>query len=794
MNEQLCFHCGDTNSAYIHFDEKQFCCNGCKTVYEILNQNELTKYYDLDARPGKAPESLNGKYDYLSNEAIINNLIDFNNDTIQIVSLYIPHIHCSSCIWVLENLNKINSSIVTSQVNFSKKTVRVTYNKTAINLQQVVELLSSIGYAPYMSLEDSKKNVKKRDYSLLFKLVTAGFAFGNVMFLSFPEYFELNEYWLDLYKPFFHQIMLVFSIPVITYAAQDYFVSAYKGLKHKVLNIDVPIALGILVLFFRSLYEVLTHTGQGFFDSLCGLVFFLLLGKFFQQKTYSFLSFERDYKSYFPIAVTKLVDGEEYAIPVQDVQKGDRLLIRNEELLPVDAILIKGDARVDYSFVTGESQSVKKVSGEALFAGGKQVNGIIEVEVAKSMSQSYLTQLWSNDVFSVNKQDKLETITDAISKYFTLTILAITAITAVYWFFVDKNILVNAVSAVLIVACPCALALSAPFTLGNVLRIFGKHKLYLKNTMVIETLSKISTVVFDKTGTLTQRQANEIVYTGQTLSNDQLAIIKSIIRSSNHPLSRMLYAFLKQEVDATIEVINFKERTGDGIEGVIDGRHFKIGSAIFVNADIRDVNETSVYVSIDDHVFGKYQFKNSYRTSVFSVFNKLSKQYKLVVLSGDNEGEQKYLEEVLPKNVQLYFHQKPEDKLNYIKSLQEQGSQVLMVGDGLNDSGALAQSDVGVVISENVNVFSPACDAIIDADKFQNIPDLLNLAKQTKGLIIASFILSFLYNIVGLSFAVTGNLSPIIAAILMPLSSVSVVVFVTIVSNIIAKKNNFFTV
>ncbi|MGB0896639.1 MAG: heavy metal translocating P-type ATPase [Flavobacteriaceae bacterium] len=787
MNKELCYHCGDTNSVYVHFDDKLFCCNGCKTVYEILHQSELSKYYDLEKSPGKSPETASKKYDYLLNETIVKSLIDFEEDTIQIATLYVPHIHCSSCVWVLENLNKLNGNIVTSQVNFSKKTVRITYKKEEVNLHSVVLLLSSIGYEPYISLEDSKKTHSKKDYSLLFKLVTAGFAFGNVMFLSFPEYFELNEYWLDIYKPFFRQIMLVFSLPVVFYASQDYFISAYKGLKHKILNIDVPIALGILVLFLRSVYEILTHTGQGFLDSLCGLVFFLLLGKFFQQKTYNFLSFERDYKSYFPIAVTKLVNDKEVAVPVHEVVKGDRLLIRNEELLPVDAVLIKGEGRIDYSFVTGESQPVKKVSGETLFAGGKQIGGVIEVDVTKSISQSYLTQLWSNDVFATDKQDKLETITDSISKYFTSVILLITLFTALYWFMVDNTVVVNAVTAVLIVACPCALALSAPFTLGNVLRLFGKRQLYLKNTMVIESLSKITTIVFDKTGTLTQRDKSQISYSGKALSEKNINAIASILRASNHPLSRGLYDVLKNE-EQVCNVTGFKETTGSGVEGEVDGVHYKIGSASFVNTVTKASHDTNVFIAVDGHYYGKYQYKNKYRSSVFSVFESLSSDYKLVILSGDNDGERRFLESQLPKGVRLFFKQKPADKLNYIKELQEQDEHVLMVGDGLNDSGALAQSSVGIVVSEDVNVFSPACDAIIDASRFSNIPGMLDTSKRTKKLVIASFVLSFLYNILGLSFAVTGNLSPIIAAILMPLSSISVVAMVTLLSNLIVRQ------
>ena len=363
MGKIYCFHCGDDcGSSVLNFDDKVFCCNGCKTVYEIFSENDLTCYYDLQASPGAIPSEIEGKYDFLSQENIIEKLTEFNDGKIQIATLYIPHIHCSSCIWILENLNKLNQNITTSQVNFGKKNVRVTYNSTDYSLKEVVLLLSSIGYEPYISLDDFKTGNQYVNRSLIYKLGIAGFAFGNVMFLSFPEYFEVGEFWLEKYKHLFRWLMFVFSLPVVFYAAKDYFISAYKGLRSNLLNIDVPIALGISVLFIRSTIEIIFDLGSGFFDSLTGLVFFLLVGKFFQQKTYSFLSFERDYKSYFPIAVTKISNGKEKPIQVYDIQKGDRLLIRNEELIPVDGILINGKAKIDYSFVTGESEKVKKKS------------------------------------------------------------------------------------------------------------------------------------------------------------------------------------------------------------------------------------------------------------------------------------------------------------------------------------------------------------------------------------------------------------------------------------------------
>ena len=736
-----------------------------------------------------------GKYDFLDNETIVEKLLEFNDGSTQIVSFLIPSIHCSSCIWILENLNKLNSSVKSSQVNFPEKTVRITFSAEENSLKNLVILLSRIGYEPYISLDDSEKKEKNINRSLIYKLGIAGFAFGNIMFLSFPEYFEHSEFWLDQFKPFFRWLMFAFSLPVVFYSGSGYFTSAYKGLRSKILNIDVPIALGITVLFIRSTIDIVFDLGTGFFDSLSGLVFFLLLGKFFQQKTYSYLSFERDYKSYFPIAVTRLfknADGNtvEEQAEVYTVKKGDRLLIRNNEIIPVDAILIKGNALIDYSFVTGEAEPISKQSGDKLFAGGKQQAGILEVEVLKPVAQSYLTQLWSNDVFSKDKTGVFESITDSISKRFTVVLLTIAFISTIFWMTVDPSKAFNVFTSVLIVACPCAIALAAPFTLGNLLRIFGREKLYLKEASVIEQMAKLDTVVFDKTGTLTTNQKNVITYEGVALSQQEKQLLTSTLRASSHPLSRSLYNLLDKNNIQTLD--EFEEEVGKGICATSNNNSIKVGSYDFVGNDDEMISEiknrTTVHVSANQVYKGCYIFNSEYRKGVAEIFEQLGADKEIVVLSGDNEGERQRLEALLPKGTKLYFNQKPDDKLNFIKKLQQSGKQVLMIGDGLNDAGALKQSDVGLVISENTNVFSPACDGILDASQFNKIGAFLNLSKRGVKIIKWAFLFSLFYNLIGLSFAVSGHLQPVVAAILMPLSSISIVVFTTVASQFVGKK------
>jgi Cu+-exporting ATPase len=788
MANTTCYHCGDEcGKNGVQFDEKEFCCNGCKTVYEIFSSNGLSTFYEIEAKAGTTPNELRGKYNFLDNQEIVDKLVEFNEEGVQVVSLMIPSIHCSSCIWVLENLNRLHPAITVSQVDFPKKTIRVTYKTGDFSLKALVMLLGSIGYEPNISLEtlEGKKNTVDR--SLIYKLGVAGFAFGNVMLLSFPEYFEVEEFWLDQYKGVFRWLMFTFSLPVVFYAAQDYFVSAYKGLRSKLLNIDVPIALGILVLFLRSTMDVALDLGSGFFDSLTGLVFFLLLGKFFQQKTYAYLSFERDYKSYFPIAVTRLgVDGKEEDIQIYKIKKGDRILIRSQEIIPVDCILIKGTDEVDYSFVTGESQAVFKESGEKLFAGGKQLSGVLEVEVLKSVSQSYLTQLWGNSVFSKDKASQFQTLTDRIGKRFTIAVLTIAFLATAFWLYHDASMALNVFTAVLIIACPCAIALAAPFTLGNMLRIFGKHRFYLKNTNVIERLAQIDMAIFDKTGTLTTTKRETILYEGVELTTEETALLKTTLRASNHPLSRSLYDILKSNAIMTLD--EFQEHTGKGIEGRANQHSIKVGSATYVGKEASaELANTAVYVSSDEDVKGRFVFKNTYRDGVKEIFAELTPQWEVGILSGDNDGEREQLEKILPPQAQMLFNQKPEDKLEYIGKMQK-SHQVLMVGDGLNDAGALAQSNVGVAVSENVNVFSPACDGIMDASSLGKLPIFMELSKKSIQVIKLSFMLSLCYNIVGLYFAVTGQLQPVIAAILMPLSSISIVAFTTVCTNILGKR------
>jgi len=786
-NQLLCYHCGEVCvNDKIHADEKFFCCEGCKMVYQILNQHALCDYYSLNENPGISQRIhvRKGKFAFLDDEKIQAQLISFKDDKQIHVTFYLPQMHCSSCLYLLENLHRLNEGVISSKVNFTRKEVDIIFLTSKSTLRTIVETLTGIGYEPYISLNDLKEKRPAINKSMVYQLGIAGFCFGNIMLMSFPEYLGIDASETGL-RSVFRWINFGLAIPVLLYSALPFYQSSWKSLRHKFLNIDAPIALAIIITFIRSAYEVLSGTGGGYFDSMTGIVFFMLAGRILQDKTYRQLSFERDYTSYFPIAVSVLKENEEVPTTLPDIKPGNTLLIHNEELIPTDGILTKGKAFIDYSFVTGESLPVLKEVGELVYAGGKQTAGNIEILAVKEVAQSYLTKLWNHDEFKKTGGNKSVSFVHLLSRYFTYIVLAIALFTSIYWKINDPSKIWPAVTAIFIIACPCALLLSNTFTNGNILRILSNNHFYLRNAQTIEDIANVNNIVFDKTGTLTTTQQQDITYEGTTLTAYQQRQVAALAACSSHPLSKALVKHF--ETSKKLNVNGFKEIIGKGIEGFVNGDLVKLGSYEFVKTDADKQVGTTIFISIENKLYGYFQLSNHYRDNIFPLLNKLKKNYCLSVLSGDNDAEKINLQKLLGKKATLLFHQQPEQKLHYIQQLQQQGDKVMMIGDGLNDAGALKQSNIGIAVTEQSNNFTPSSDAIIEAKQLSKLTKFIYLCRANRNIIIASFILSIVYNIIGLLFAVQGNLSPLIAAILMPSSSLSILLITFGSSSLLAK-------
>ncbi|MEL6867895.1 MAG: heavy metal translocating P-type ATPase metal-binding domain-containing protein, partial [Bacteroidota bacterium] len=389
-----CHHCGDDCQQEVWKKDKVFCCEACSMVYELLQEHDLGHFYALKEANGKASTRMApNAYAYLDHEEIAEQLLDFQDEQMAKLRFHLPDIHCAACIWLLEKLYKFDEGILQSRVHFLRKEIRLSFQPSKTSIRKIAELLARLGYPPKLKLDDLEASQPKAtSQGLQLQLGIAGFVFGNIMLLSFPEYLGLDSLSESNFQHFFGYVNLLLAIPLVAYSGIDYLKSAWFALRQKNLNIDVPISLGIMTLLLRSGYDIISHSGPGYLDVLAGLIFFLLIGKWFQQKTYYHLSFERDFKAYFPISAS-LPDGRQ--LPVNALTAGDRILIRHGELIPADSLLKKGKAQIDYSFVTGEAIPLGKAIGDKLYAGGRQMGAAIEVEVLRKVSQSYLTQLWN---------------------------------------------------------------------------------------------------------------------------------------------------------------------------------------------------------------------------------------------------------------------------------------------------------------------------------------------------------------------------------------------------------------
>ncbi|WP_185852348.1 heavy metal translocating P-type ATPase [Blattabacterium cuenoti] len=741
-------------------------------------------------------------FDFLDDQKISDKIIDFNHKNITKVRFLIPSIHCSSCVFVLESLPKLHHNIFDSTVDFYSKQIWITFNNIEFKLSDIAKLLDNVGYRPSINFEsisigNKKNNTNLLGRKLIGKLAISFFCFGNIMLLAIPEYVgALQDIWFMENRNFFRYLMGILSLPIVIFSFTDHIKYAILGLKKNVLNINVPISIGILVLFLWSCYEVIFDLGSGYFDSLSSFSLFLIISKIFQIHTHNkILSFDKNYKSFYPVLITKIhKDEKEEKILLSFLKKGDCILIRNEEIIPADSVLIKGNAVLDNSFITGESYLIPKKIGERIYAGSKQKGEAIIIKVIKNVDHSYLSLLWNKNKLNRSRHKKLfdlNSISTRFSQYFTPIILIISIITGIYWSFSnDVSKIFQTVFSVLIITCPCALVLSTPLIFGNIIRFFSKNGFYVKDIFTMERISSAKTLIFDKTGTITDPNKEKIYFVG-SMKYEEKKIVASLLKNSSHPLSKKILSELS--IKDFYFIKNFREIIGKGLEGIIKNTPVKIGSSKYLGItkkmiDENKVNQTTVFISINNKFVGYFLFRNCYREGIEKMFQDL-KEYKIIILSGDhNDLEKRYLKSILPKSSQVFFSQSPEDKLNYVKKLQKNGEEIMMFGDGINDCAALNQSEVGISVSENPTSFFPSCDAFMQSNCLNKIFLFLKISKVSAKLVFCNFMISLFYNSVGIFFAITGNLKPFIAAILMPLSSFSVIFFSILSTWIVSRK------
>lgn len=786
-----CYHCGDpcAEEHRVH-DGHDFCCNGCEVVYDLLRESGLGDYYTLGERPGvKQRTTLDEPRSELFDvEEVRQRTVEFSEGGITRVRLHVPQMHCSSCIWLLENLDRLEPAVMRSRVSFADKELSITFREEKLALGGLVKLLRRIGYGPQLTA--SKERTVGIPRMLYIRLGVAAFVFGNTMLFSFPEYLGADgEAGL---KSGFQWLTVLFSFPVVLFLSTDFFRSAWAGLRSRTVNIDQPIALGIVALWTRSLWDVLMGIGPGYFDSLAGLLFFLLIGRWYQAYTYRALRFDRALEDFLPLVVLRKAGTTEEPTKVADLVPGDTIIVRDQEIVPVDCLLRNGTAHIDNSFITGEPLPVRKSVGDTIRAGGRQRGAAIEVDVTRTFADSRLKRLWAEQS-SGQPKPAMPRLIDGVARRFTVAVLLISLGAGLYWWGADSAQVWPIVTAVLIVACPCALALSMPFAYGHTIRFLGKRGLFLRDAEVVERMAHVDTVVFDKTGTLTAREAHDVQWNGAQPKPITSAFILALARNSTHPLSAVVAEDLRKKMSAAEgerHLENVEEIPGQGIAGEVDGVPVRIGSAAFCagQEQPRGDGEAHVHVAIGGAHLGHFGIRKRARNGIAAAVAELKVTQSVGLFTGDAQVDPVLRQAFNGSLVRTRCS--PVDKAQGVRELQAKHRRVLMVGDGLNDAGALAQSDVGITVTESSAALTPASDAIMDADAVARLPYFLKLARRARRIVIASLFISLCYNVVGVSFAVSGHLTPLVAAVLMPLSSVTVVGFVTVAIGLAARIRN----
>ncbi len=773
-----CAHCGAAGAAIV-IQQKHFCCEGCSRVYAILKEQNLLGYYDF---PANNLESLKDRpaadFGYCDGDWFRRTFTTPAGNGAYSIRLRLPAIHCAACVWLLEKLPEMLPGVTAARINYLAKEIQLTATES-LSTGKLIQFIAELGYTPDFSPESPRRRaLSAYDKGLLKRMAVAAFGFGNAMLFSFPEYF--SERLEGRFQLTFMVLNVALSSFVLIYSAGEFFSNAFRALRRRKIILDLPIAVGITAMFARSLIEIVRGVSSGYFDTFAGLIFFLLIGRYVQSRSYSWLNFERDNLLFLPLAVRVRKDGVEQISPVQGLVRGDTVRLLNGEIAPTRCRLLSADGAADYAFTTGESMPVQLKAGDYFEAGGRVVGHSLELEVIEEVDQARINRIWEEAGTQAVEFQKESSFADKVLPWFTGAVAATALGGLFYWLGSDSAKAWNAFSAVLVITCPCALAMAKPFSFFTTQSVLGRAGLFLKGAAVVEKFFSVKNIVFDKTGTLTNSGAYDTSFTpaAEPLQENHAAALKALANQSSHPLSRAIHAYLPQ---AEAAVDGFTEKPGHGLAGRVAGHDYLLGSAAWLSGQgiavvaVAD-SGSNVFAAVDGRFLGRFLIQNRSRENLQQTVSKLTPAYNLALVSGDSERERGRFEQIFPAGSEIHFNASPEAKAEIIRQTSLRGK-TMMIGDGLNDADALRAADLGIAISENQANFSPASDAILAARSFGLLPRLLKQARQAKTTAIAAYMISLGYNIFGVSVALKGDLTPLFCAVLMPLSSLSVISF-----------------
>ncbi|MFH4488963.1 heavy metal translocating P-type ATPase metal-binding domain-containing protein [Vibrio diabolicus] len=775
---ESCYHCGEDVPANTDFkvdilgESRKMCCPGCETVAQTIVDSGLVSYYQYRTAPAEkadlVPEQLQALIHY-DNEDVQSEFVR-NRENVSEVTLSLEGVSCAACAWLIEKQVSNTAGLVSIRVNTTTNRALLAWDNTQVRLSELLSVIHKLGYkaAPFEA-DKQEASYHRMMKQYLYRLGIAGLATMQVMMLAVALYLEVFGDLEPEFKNYFRWVSLIFATPVLLYSALPFYLNAWRSIKGRTLGMDVPVSIALIFAYVASLIATVTEQGEVFFESISMFTFFLLVGRFLEMRARRKAAAASGNLLKLIPAIATTLDGEQ--IPVKTLKVGDRIRVLPGEHIPADGKVISGRIHIDESMLTGESEHVVKREGDAVYAGTLNGDESFELEVMSSKADSMISNIVRLQDEAQHSKPKIAEIADVVARYFVGAILIISAGTWFYWHQTKPDDAFWIMLSVLVATCPCALSLATPTALTCATSRMGNFGILLRKGHVFETLCKINHLVVDKTGTLTKGDI-EICDT-KVLSDlpkeDCLSLAAALEAHANHPIARSFASYANDDF-VVYEVQNV---IGSGIEGIWNGKVVKIGSAAFVQGKENEESH-AVYLSVDGEHIASFYYRDPIRKESKAFIQRFADAgIKTTLLTGDS------LSNALPVANEIGIDHvvasaKPEDKLAYLKSLDED-SITMMVGDGINDAPTLAGAHLSVAMGGGTDVAKASADMTLLGDNLEKLLEARLLALRTRKIIRENLAWSLGYNLLILPLAVAGLVAPYIAVVGMSASSIIVV-------------------
>ncbi len=777
-------------------NELNFCCTGCQSVYYILKSENLESFYTkLGNKTIKAPLQVSNndleKFDSLN---FLNSYATMTKEGFIQVDLILEGIHCAACIWLNEKILYDTKGVVEANINFTTNKARVVFNSEIIKLSEIIKKIRSIGYNAYAydsSVADKQASKTKQDYFV--RMMVAVVCTMNIMMLSVAKYTGFFTGMSSQVKEMIHLAEFILTTPVLFYSGFVFYKGAYFGLKNRMVNMDLLVSTGASLTYIYSLTVLFGAKGESYFDSVAMIITFVLVGKYLEVigKKSAVDTLDK-IKSTLPLEAVVLKDGKKFIKALNLIEIGDIIELKIGEKVPVDGRIISGNASFDLSSITGESIPVYKKSGEEIYSGTVILDSTILFEVTRDFKNSTFSSIVTLLEDSLNSKPKIQTLANKLSRGFSLIILSIAFLTFLVWYYFGLDLgfyfentnqfersFITAVS-VVVIACPCALALATPMASLVGISELAKKSLLFKEAKYIETIANASTVVFDKTGTLTKGELEVSFVEFFNKDEENINLLYSLLDSSNHPVSIAIKKYIENNFKVLhLSLEDIKNIEAKGLSARYKNFELLGGSSELLKefgVDFEYSSKSTQYIfSIDKNIIANFELKDELKDDAKELIEYLKGQkIETIMLTGDNSFVASSIAEKL-EITNFKANLTPKDKANFIKELKNSGKIVIMVGDGVNDSVALASSDVAIAMGNSADVSMMVSDVVLLSSKLKSLKDAFIISKKTYKHIKQNLAFSLIYNTITIPIAAAGYIIPLFAALSMSLSSLVVV-------------------